>query len=229
MAGREIEQVSKDEYGYDIHPAWGMIGASRVSTGGGPYGGAVLFDSDVAHQHYVVLRIGRASRKRDLHTDWISERGGRGDIVEVAMSEAQWASMVSSMNTSGVPCTIRRTEKDGIMPDLDFDSRLDLTHREIKTAAVKAMEKVVEARDAYEAKKNAANLRALHFAIENMPANLEFAAKQLTEHSETVVQKARADVEAFAINKAQELGLNPRTWTPVEELEAEQETKELES
>jgi hypothetical protein len=210
-----------------VHPAFGIIGASRVSQGGAG-GGAVLFDSDVKHNHYVILRIGRASRRRDLHTDWVHEAGGRGEIVEVAMSEAQWASMISSMNTSGVPCTIRHTEKDGRMPELDFDSRLDLTHREVRQKAQDALAEVREALEAVKAKPTKANVRALENRLENAPANLEFAAKRLTEHAEEVTTKAKADVEAYVIQKAQELGINPRTWTPIEELDAERERKELE-
>jgi hypothetical protein len=219
-------QPTRDKWDAEVHPSWGLIGANRVSQGGA---GAVLFDSDVRHNHYVILRIGRASRRRDLHRDWVGESGGRGELVEVAMSEAQWASMISSMNTSGVPCTIRRTEKDGQMPELDFDSRLDLTHKEVREKAEDAVEEVKRARDAYAERKTAANLRALHFAIENLPANFEFAAKSLTEHAEAVVQKSRADVEAFVMHKAQQLGLDPQTWTPVEELEgADEDRKELE-
>lgn len=227
MAGQEVEPVREDQYGAEVHPAFGIIGASRVSQGGAG-GGAVLFDSDVKHNHYVILRIGRASRRRDLHTDWVHEAGGRGEIVEVAMSEAQWASMISSMNTSGVPCTILRTEKDGQMPELDFDSRLDLTHREVRAKAQDALEEVREALEALKQKPTKANVKALENHLSNVPANLEFAAKRLTEHAEEVVAKSKADVEAFVISKAQEVGLNPRTWTPIEELDAERERKELE-
>lgn len=222
MGRGEVVPVQEDERGDETHPAFGMIGASRVSGNG-----TVLFDSDVEHQHFVRLRIGRATRRRELHRDWIHSE--RTDLIEVDLSEAQWASMISSMNTSGVPCTIRRTEKDGAMPLLDFESRLDLSHREVRSKADDAIKEVKEARDAYEAHKTAANRRRLHYAIENLPANFEFAAKSLTEHAETVVQKTRADIEAFVINKAHQVGLNPNTWEPIDEVEASEDKKELES
>ena len=62
---------------------------------------------------------------------------------------------------------------------------------------------------AYAEKKSAANLRALEIAIGHMTPNMDFAAKSLTEHAENVVQRARADVEAFVVQKATQLGLNP--------------------
>lgn len=209
---REVEKAGTDEWGAETHPAFGMIGASRVS------GRAVLFDSDVEHDHFVVLRIGRATRKRDLHRDWIHS-GNRADVVEVAMSEAQWASMISSMNTSGVPCTIRYTEKEGNVPGLDFESRLDLTHREVRNRTKTAMQEVQEAFERVQEKPTKANIRELEMRMKNLPANMEFAAKSLTEHAENVVQKSRADIEAFVINKARQVGLNPDTWEPVDQLE----------
>src|SRR5215468_2285877 len=84
----------------ESHPAWGMIGAYR--TGSTP--GAALFDSDIRHQHYMVIRLETATRSRDLHRDHVM---GDKRIIEVAMSEAQWASFVSAVNTSGVPMTIQ--------------------------------------------------------------------------------------------------------------------------
>ena len=208
---REIQKVGTDKYGDETHPAFGMIGASRVS------GRAVLFDSDVEHDHFVILRVSRATRKRDLHRDWIP--GGRKELNEVAMSEAQWASMVSSMNTSGVPCTIQYTEKDGTVPGLDFESRLDLTHREVRDKTREALAEVLEAFEAVKEKPTKANIRDLEIRMANLPGSMQFAAKSLTEHAENVVQKSRADIEAFVINKARQVGLDPDSWEPADQLE----------
>lgn len=84
----------------ESHPAFGMIAASRVSGGE-----KALFDSDIQHHHRVVVRINTATRTRRLNHDDIF--GDSTPFIEVEMSEAQWASFVSSMNSSGVPCTIR--------------------------------------------------------------------------------------------------------------------------
>src|SRR6476646_10686413 len=85
----------------ESHPAWGLVSAHRVSS----TPGAVLFDSDIQHQHYMQITLRRASRDRGLSRDWIHEEGPT--LIESNMSEAQWAAFVSSTNTSGVPCTIR--------------------------------------------------------------------------------------------------------------------------
>jgi hypothetical protein len=203
---RDIVNPAVDEDGRESHPAWAMIGASRVSSGPP---GATLFDSDIRHAHTVMVRISTASRKRDLHRDWLY---GERQFVEVEMSEAQWASFVSSMNVgSGVPCTVRfRADADPpIVPGMPFDSRLQASMDEVRTAADDAAAAVAEAFATYAAHKTAANLRSLEWTIKNMPANLEFAASSLTRHTEDVVQKARADIEAFVVAKAGQLGIEP--------------------
>lgn len=199
---RDIEQPTEDEYGAERHPAFGVIGASRVTHAPG----AVLFDSDIQHQHTVMVRIKAASRKRDLHRDWI---GGREEYIEVEMSEAQWASFVSSMNNGdGVPCTVRSVNNKSV-PGVPCAPRLAQSMAETHDAAQRAFEDIVKALDEYEAKPNKGNLRTLRARIENAVPNVDFAGKALIEQTEDVVTKARADIEAFVINKAQQLGLNP--------------------
>jgi len=150
---REIVPPTINEYGDEVHPAWGLIGASRVSSSPP---GASLFDSDLRHQHYVTVRIKAAKRRRDLHRDWI---GGGKEYIEIAMSEAQWASFVSSMNTGdGVPCTVEHINREDV-PGFPSESRLGETMNEVRGAAKEAIEKVSAAFAAYQEKKNAANLR----------------------------------------------------------------------
>lgn len=199
-----------DENGYEIHPAWAMIGASRVQSSPP---GAALFDSDIRHQHTVMVRISTASRRRDLNRDWLH---AEKEFVEVQMSEAQWASFVSSMNTgNGVPCTVRRREDDYDVPGVLYEPRLQESMNETREAADEAFNAVAEAFAAYEEKKNAANLRTLKYAIQNAPSNIEFAGKSLTEHAENVVQKARADIEAMVLAKADQLGIEPSDLGPL--------------
>lgn len=207
---RETTEPTVDKYGSDAHPAFGQIHAARISSSAP---GQVLFDSDLRHQHTVRITVQRATRRRDLNHDWI--HGSGLELIEVELSEAQWASFVSSMNTSGVPCTIRATETDHQVPGLPYDPRLARSMQEVKNSAVVIFGKIREARDAYEkaladkapAKERNEKLRALHFAVENAGSNMTFAAKTLVEHTENVVQRARADIEAMVSAEATRLGL----------------------
>jgi uncharacterized protein YktA (UPF0223 family) len=192
----------------ETHPAWGLIGASRVQ------GDAVMFDSDIRHHHYITIRLARASRRRDLNHDWLHREE---EIIEVEMSEAQWASFVSSMNTgNGVPCTITREGRKPV-PGMPYAPRLQESMDEVRNSAEKSVAKVAAAYDAVEAafeagagrKELREKIRTLKFAVAHMPANAEFAAKSLSEHAENVVQKARADIEAMVVSKAEQLQLDP--------------------
>lgn len=204
MAREIVEPTTtrvRDEEVEQEHPAWGMIGASRVSGSG-----AVLHDSDIRHQHYVTVKISTGSRTRHLLRDWLRPRK---EIIEVALSEAQWASFVSSMNSgNGVPCTILFREGVGDVPGMPYAPRLQESMDEVRGAAERAAEQVRAAFAAYEEKKSAANLRTLKYAIANMPANITFAAASLNEHAEDVVTKARHDIEAVVVEKAKQLGLD---------------------
>ncbi len=220
MARRTIEKPTLTEHGDQRHPAWGMIGASRVSTSPP---GATLFDSDIRHAHTVIVRIGTATRKRDLNRDWI--HAGR-QFVEVEMSEAQWASFVSSMNVGdGVPCTIRSREDVYDVPGVPYEPRLRESMAEVESAAARAAEQVAAAFAAYKEHKTAANLRTLGYVIANMPANIGYAAESLSEHAENVVQKARADIEAMVVTKARQLGLEPGDIGAVAQLDAGDESR----
>lgn len=193
-----------DEHGAEVHPAWITVGAYRGSVSPP---GAVLFDSDIRHQHVVTVRVSEARRKRDLNRDWI---GSGKQIMEFTFSEAQWASFVSSMNSgSGVPATLgfRESAEDPDVPRMPYDPRLAHSIDEVRGAARKAQEEVRRAMDAYKEKKTVANLRHLEAMIDNLPANLRYAAESLSEHAENVVQRAKADIEAYVISKANQLGI----------------------
>jgi hypothetical protein len=206
---REIEEPTHNQYGDDTHPAFGAVKVSRIQHSPP---GTVLFDSDVRHQHYIKVTLSRMTRKRNLKTDWLHPTK---ELFEVDMSESQWAAFVSSVGSgTGVPCTIRSTETDWHVPGLPYTSRLALSAAETRDAAKEAFDEITEAMAAYDsldskapAKEKREALRRLRSAIANAPANVEHASKSLTEHTENVVQKARADIEAMVTNRAQQLGL----------------------
>lgn len=201
MAQRKLSEPTVDKYGQDVHPAWGMISAHR-----GQYGpaGAVLFDSDIRHGETITVRLHRASRKREVSRDWIHPYD---EIVEVEMSLAQWASFVSSMNTQGVPCTIRRTETEVFVDQAPYAPRLAESMADVHEAAMRTYDSVKAAFEKVREKPTKANIRDLEIALRNAVPNVDYSAKTLTEHAENVVQRARADVEAMVTTRAAQLGI----------------------
>ena len=112
---------------------------------------------------------------------------------------------VSSINTSGVPCTLRRVGHEE-QERLTFAPRLEESLRETREAAHRAFDEIEAAR-LVEEKPTKANVRALRIKIQNATPNVEYAAKTLGEHAENVVTKARADVEAMVARQAAQLGI----------------------
>lgn len=198
---------TENEHGDEVHPAFGNIQANRVSSSHG----ASLFDSEIRHQHYVVLRISSATRRRDLSRDWI--HANSQPFIEVAMSETQWATMIASMNTGGTPCTIqwlgKKKYEPGHQPRIPFAPRMALSMDEVRRSSKRSIEKIKAAFETYKEKKTAVNLRKLEIAIEHLPSNATFAAESLTEHAENVVQKAKADIVAMVDSRARQLGIDP--------------------
>lgn len=193
----------------ETHPAWAVARFNRFSGGQSRY-----FDSDIRHTNGIYLQIDRAERHRHLKMDWIH---GKEQLIEIRMSEAQFGALVSSFgNGSGVPVTLTYVDRER-MPDIDDVPRLEVSRREVGEAAAKGAETVRRAAAAMAAAVNAEKtskkalreaLRSLELAIDHLPADLEFAAKSLHEHTENIVTKARADVEAMVDARAAEFGVS---------------------
>lgn len=195
---REVTEPTLNEHGDEVHPSFGVIRLTRPTA----MPGVRLFDSSIPHGHYVSMEIVRATRRRDLHHDWIY--GSLDPLVAVNMSLTQWGAMVSSFGEGGgTPVTLSRVAGE-VMPEAAHESRLAQTSREVADAARKSTEAMREAAqtvsDAFNAK---AGRREMGAAIEHLqnvlagvPSNMKFAADTLTRHAEDVVSKAKADIEA---------------------------------
>lgn len=199
-----ITTVTVAEDGGESHESWITLAASKVSA----QPGQRLFDSEIAHNHYVTVTVRRCSRKRDLNHDWIHSRQ---TLMEVAMSHAQWGAFVSSFGEgNGVPATLFY-DQSGPVPQAPAESRLGESVRDVRDSGDKALAEIREGYEALEAafergagKREMRDLiHTLKHRIGNAPANMEFAAESLTTHVENVVTKARADVEAMAIAAAE--------------------------
>jgi hypothetical protein len=189
------------------HPAFGQIGASRVS------GQATLYGSDFTHQHFVTVTIRRSTLHRDLARDW--EMGG-DELIEVAMSEAQWATFVSSMNVGmGTPCTIHHIAGQGMIPGIPPRQQSDVFKAEVREAlddAVRALDVQIKKIEgdlgaSLSATKRNAILDGLRLARRKLCDSLPFIVKQSDEHMEETVEKAKVEVNAYVESTIRRAGL----------------------
>jgi hypothetical protein len=187
------------------HPSFAQISASNVS------GGTYLYGSDFHHQHYVTIRIKRSEMNRNLSNDWPH---AREELIEVALSESQWATFVSSMNRGeGVQCTIQHYEGKMVPQIPRIKSRIGQFQAEGEASAEEAVNAITELRDEINSsklsqKQKDAWIRKLDFIEGRTTGNLRFVASQFVEHMEGVVQKAKTEISAFAQNLIMRTGLS---------------------
>lgn len=191
--------VRRDEF-IETHPAYGMISASRVQSSPGEH----LFGSDFRHSGYVVISFGPADVRRDLSNDWYH----RQKVThEVALSEAQWATFVSTMNVGdGVPCTIRfeagEGDVDRILPIVDRRAQLST---EVTNRLDRALKEIDEVLAAPGLRK--ADQMRLRVARQEIDANLGFVAEQFDRSAEKTIEKAKIEIAAYLTQAVQRAGL----------------------
>lgn len=189
------------------HPAYAMIGAYRF-TGGG----FTLFGSPIRHNTGVTIRVVEASEEWD---EYSGRQFGDKIVVELTLSEAQWASFVTAMNIgNGVPCTLSYRQSGAMIevPGIEDEHPLEKRSAMIKEKAEKDMARLREFVAEYDklldapgsvSKTKMRELRNLLLhSVEHAPGNYQFAADMVTEHMESTVTAARAEVEGYILQQA---------------------------
>ena len=187
------------------HPAFGMIGFSRITGGDN-----VLFGSSIKHNDRIQLTIKHGEQDRTLHED---RYYGKKRIVEVEMSYSQFAECISAMNVGdGVPCTIRFTEKDGHIPAIEENnSKREQFRNEFSGVIEKAMEQIqnqinqiqesIDTKKTLGIKDRKEIVSQLQHVKYNIGANLDFCVSQFDEQMDKSTMEAKGEIEAFCQNK----------------------------
>jgi hypothetical protein len=178
----------------ETHPCYASIGVSRVS------GHAVLFNSGFPQNHYLTIRISAAERHRNLSNDWIF---ARKQYIEVALTESQWATFVSSPNTgSGVPCTLHYLQGEDIPqlpepPNKNNEFRHELS-KEMSDAKADIAALAQFVREAKMAKSTQSEIeRRLTAIAAGISGSIQFVVDQFDEHIEKKVEEAKTEVNAY--------------------------------
>ena len=187
------------------HPAFGQIGASRVQ------GSRRLYGTDFVHRAFVRVHISTSQMTRMLSRDW---HFAPDEIVSVDLSEAQWATFVSSLNVGqGVPCTIDR--RDGRpVPGIELATRRDEQFKaEVADVLTEARAEIAAAVAEVNAAaipkvKRESILRRLAKAAQHLASNLSFVTDQFDKHVETTVEHAKIEVNAYLTHAVTMAGLD---------------------
>jgi len=158
-------------------------------------------------------------------------------MIEVALSEAQWASFVSSMNVgSGVPCTLQHIQHHEVpqlappkKPSEKFSEDMEQTMVELRDELTTLADSMTEGNMGKTKTKDIQ--KKLRWLSERLTNSTEFVANQFDEHMERTVEKAKVEVNAYVTGMVQRAGLDALgiKHEPVVALEWDgEERKELE-
>lgn len=186
------------------HPAFGQIRASRVS------GRSNLYGSDFTHNQYITVSICRSQFDRDLSRDWVH---AQDELIEVKMSEAQWATFVSSLNVGGgVQCTLNHLDGESVPELPDPISRADqfgVEMRRTMQSATDTLRKCAAevASMGLPKGKTKAIIDSFDRAIMQIDRNVPFVASQFEEHVEEVIESAKTEIHGHMVSLVQRAGL----------------------
>lgn len=194
------------------HPAFAVIGAHRYSGGSD-----TLYGSPLKHHGGITVTIQFSDEHVSIgnHNYW-PRHGvhGGATIAEVTLSEAQWATFVSTLNVgSGVPCTLRYAKTGPTEPlpgivDKDHAQKRSEFIRDRTAELTKRVHDVVAEMDRLLAqpsfkRSELKELRSkMSTAINHMPSNMQFTADMLIEHNEKLIESAKAEVSAMVTRMA---------------------------
>lgn len=193
------------------HPSYAVAHLSRVSSSRAK----PLFGSSVGHSNTIMLRISRAEeiRSTDLSYDSYFERE---QLVEVEMSQTQFAELITSMNYgSGVPVTLRHIQ--GERPEDPVVENKRAQHsQEFKKSMLEKSEAFRKGEKRLQellakpklAKKDKEEMDRLFRSLStSFTSSIPFFEKQFEEQMDKTVAEAKGEVDAFITNAVTKTGL----------------------
>ena len=203
----ENYEISEDKFGTTIkHPSFATLAFNRRQGGNTD---CALFGSSIYHNNTIAIVIRKGQVSRGLNSDWFF---GDKTILEAEMSYAQFTEAITSMNQgTGVPVTLRFTEKDGKIPPCKFvdkkkEFRTEL-QKDIKEHSADAEKQIATIKDMLLTKKNISKTdrEEIIKLLDNLYGRLNehtiFALHQFQEQMDKTVMEAKSEIEAFTQNK----------------------------
>lgn len=206
-----IKRSASDTESEASHESFGLLHFQRVS------GGARLFGSHLPHhQHYITMSVSRAKVCHNLSYDRYHPQG---EIIEIALSAAQFAEAITSLNSGvGSPCTIKHIDHV-VMEGVPDEAQAE--HKKIRDGFEEDIEDVAtsleEARDRFAEilqgksitkAKGKEMLSILAKAAQELRHNAPFVVNQFRESADRVVTAAKTEVEAYTMLVLQRAGMD---------------------
>ncbi len=200
----------KDEQVFS-HPSYGMVQFSRRQ------GNPKLFASALeSHQHYVTLSIRKCKLIRGPQGD--RYHGSlRGDIIEVDLSAAQFAELLTTMNVGmGVPCTISLMGMTKVASPPDLPTEAQSVRDGFKesmsgfveglAAKAKTVKTILEKKTLNQADRAQVG-SVIESVIRQVTDDAPFIVDMFREATERVMTAAKAEADAWLTSVIHRSGL----------------------
>ncbi len=199
----------KDDITVD-HESFGLLSFSRTQSNMNKH----LFGSSIKHQNTIHMRVNACQENRGLNRYWYYPRA---TIIDIEMSYSQFAEAIVTMNTTGVPCTIRRV-MDHKMEDCPGESQREMFEKEFKDEVLnitKIVQDLKNASDELLHKKGALKVSEkkelasmLHMLVMEVRQNLPFIQSSYNEAMDKTTMEAKSEIESFVNHQVNTLGLD---------------------
>ena len=192
------------------HPSFGMVKVSR--TQGGP--ADPLFGAEIDCNTHMSLTISYAKVNQDLGRNWYYSYQ---DVCECIMTPVQYSELISTPNTTGVPCTIRYTQKDGTIKyrpistkTIYIKSKIEKEIEELKLKASKvesSVNDILSKKGSFN-KSDKDEIQSLVSQLSGLlNSRIPFYEKCLKENIERQLMEAKTEVESYVTHAIHQTGL----------------------
>lgn len=193
-----------------IHPAFGQIEFSRISTNAKPK----FYGSELSVDHYIQLRIHTSECIRSLTGD---RYHNLKTILKLRLSPNQFSELITSMNIgTGTPCTLEFYNQQIVEEFKEHENRKEFMHRKFQERMREFAFKIAENKkiaDGLIGKKNLSKSDQeqlkwhMQWIVQEVQSNIPFFAECFQEQMDKVVLEAKSEIEAAILNKVTKLGL----------------------
>ena len=203
-------QVHKDRNREEkSHPSYGLISFNRIK-----YGEAKsLFGSSIKHENPIQMILSHAVAERNINQDYYCEKGR---IVEVEMSQSQFADLITSFNnSSGTPCTVKFTERDGNTSECDYVNKVEQFQKEFSydlSEIRNDLDKIIESvKEIFENRKTLKKsdkeeiLSILNNVRRTIGNNADYVLNSFNEQIDKTITEAKGEIESFMYSRIHEL------------------------
>jgi len=188
----------------ETHESCGMINICKFSSNK-----STFFGSDITHQGGISITISTARKNRHLSKDWYHMDR---ELIEIEMSHSQYVDAITSgMNTSGVPCTIKRVNGKIIERINHVIDKKDVFSSEMKKTQdaykIKIDDIIANLEGSIGKRKKADIVRSLITLKTHIESNNTFVLNQFDRAMEKTVTEAKQSISMFIENKINTLGI----------------------